>query len=91
MLQLFALRASSCCKHDMVALSWLNAETLKKTPTALLGRLIRCSTHGHSLVRIQYNNITHQVLYSLVPGEVSSEPVTVMVVVSVSPPTVVGQ
>jgi len=75
----------------MGALSWLNTETLKRMPTPLLGRLIRCSTHGRSLVRIRYINITHQVLYSLVPGEVSSELVTVMVVVSVSPPTVVGQ
>ena len=75
----------------MGALSWLNAETLKTTPTPLLGRLVRCSTYGSSFVRIQYINTTHQVLYSLVPGEVSSESVTVMVVVSVGPPNVVGQ
>ena len=33
--QLFASRASSCCKHDMGALSWLNVKTLKRAPTSL--------------------------------------------------------
>ena len=33
--QLFALRASSRCKHDMDALSWLNAATLERAPTPL--------------------------------------------------------
>ena len=43
--QLFASRVSSCCKHDVGALSWLNAETVKKAPTPLFGRLVRCSAH----------------------------------------------
>ena len=29
---LFALRASSRCKHDVGALSWLNAETVEIAP-----------------------------------------------------------
>ena len=31
--QLFALRASSRCKHDVGALSWLNVETVERAPT----------------------------------------------------------
>ena len=30
----------------MVALSWLNAETLKRVPTSLFGRLVRWSAHN---------------------------------------------
>ena len=30
--RLFVAKALSYCKHDMDALSWLNAETLKKVP-----------------------------------------------------------
>ena len=43
---LFALRASNHWKHDMGALSWLNAEALKRVPTPLFGRLVRCCTHA---------------------------------------------
>ena len=35
--QIFASRALSHCKHDMGALSWLNAETLERVPTMLSG------------------------------------------------------
>ena len=31
--QLFASRASSCCKQDMGALSWLNVETPERAPS----------------------------------------------------------
>ena len=37
--QLFALRASSRCKHDVGTLSWLNAETVKRVPTPSLADL----------------------------------------------------
>ena len=37
--QLFALRASSHCKHDVGALSWWNTETVERVPTPLFGRL----------------------------------------------------
>ena len=40
-------RASNHGKHDMGALSMLNAETLKRVPSPLFGRLVRCSAHGH--------------------------------------------
>ena len=39
--QLFASKASNRWKYDMGALSWLNAETLKRVPTCLFGRLVR--------------------------------------------------
>ena len=42
---------------------------------------------GHVL----YINTTHQAVYSLVPGELSSEPVTVMEVVVVGLPNAVSQ
>ena len=48
LVQLFASRASSYCKHDMGALSWLNAE---RAPTPLFGRLVKCSAHGLSFTR----------------------------------------
>ena len=51
---LFASRASNHWKHDMGALSWLNAETHKRVPTPLFGRLVRCSAHGHSFVTLWY-------------------------------------
>ena len=41
-------------EHDMGALSWLDAETLERVPIALFDRLVRCSTHGHSFVRLWY-------------------------------------
>ena len=37
--QLFFSRALSHCKHDMGALSWLNAETVERVPTPLLADL----------------------------------------------------
>ena len=42
------------CKHDMDALSWLDAETLKRAPTPLFDGLERCSAHGHSFARLWY-------------------------------------
>ena len=50
----FASRASSRCKHDVGTLSWLNAETVKRAPTPLFGRLVRCSTHGPFFARLWY-------------------------------------
>ena len=50
--KLFASRASSCYKHDIGTLSWLNLETLKRALTPLFTRTVRCSTHGHSFVRL---------------------------------------
>ena len=41
--QLFALRALSHCKHDMGTLPRLNAETLEMAPTPLFGRFVRCT------------------------------------------------
>ena len=35
-------------------LSWLNAETLERAPTSIFGRLVKCSTHGHSFTRLRY-------------------------------------
>ena len=43
-----------CCKHDMDTLSWLNAKILRRAPTLLFGRLVRCSVHGHSFRRLWY-------------------------------------
>ena len=51
--KLFASRASSSCKHDMGALSWLNAETLERVH--FLGRFVRCSAHGHSFMQYSSN------------------------------------
>ena len=53
-MQLFASRASSRCKHDVCALSWLNVETVKRAPTPLFGRLVRCYTHGPFFERLWY-------------------------------------
>ena len=44
--QLFALRVLSHCKHDVGVLSCLNVETVERVPTPLFGRLVRCSAHG---------------------------------------------
>ena len=52
--RLFALRASSHCKHDVGALSWLNAKTVERVPTLLFDRLVRCSAHGRSFERLWY-------------------------------------
>ena len=43
---------SSLCKHDVGALSWLNAETVERVPTPLFGRLVRCSAHGPFFARL---------------------------------------
>ena len=40
-------------------LLWLNAETLKRAPTPLFGRLVRCSAHGCSFARLQYTQIIY--------------------------------
>ena len=40
--KLFALRASSSCKHDMGALSWLNTETLEIASTPLFAFTVIC-------------------------------------------------
>ena len=46
--------ALSRSKHDMGALLWLNVETLERVPAFLFGRLVMCSTHGHSFTRLWY-------------------------------------
>ena len=52
---LFASRASSrCIKQDVGALSWLNAETVKRAPTPLFGRLVKCSAYGPFFGRLLY-------------------------------------
>ena len=53
-IQLFASRGSSHCKHDVGALSWLNAETVERAITHLFGKLVRCSAHGRSFKRLWY-------------------------------------
>ena len=40
--QPFALRALSCCKHDTDPILWLNVKTLKRVPTTLCGKMVRC-------------------------------------------------
>ena len=50
--RLFVLRSLSCYKHDVGTLLWLNAEALERAPTPLFGRLVQCSTHGHSFARL---------------------------------------
>ena len=52
--QVFASRVSGRCKRDVGALSWLNAETVKRAPTPLFGRLVRCFAHGPFYVRLWY-------------------------------------
>ena len=54
----FASGALSSCKCDMGALSWLKLETLKRAFSTLLGRLVRCSAHGHSFARLQCKNLS---------------------------------
>ena len=66
-IQLFASRASNCCKHDMGTLLWLKAETLKRVPTPLFSRLVRCSPNGCSFTRLWYmlvNCLPQQGLFS---------------------------
>ena len=46
------ITCSSRCIHDMGTLSWLNAETLKRVPTPLVGRLVRCSAYGRDYSKI---------------------------------------
>ena len=41
----------------MGTLLWLNAVTLKRAPTPLFGRLVRCSAHGRSFVRLWYTQL----------------------------------
>ena len=48
-----SLRESGRCTYDMGALLWLNVETLERTLTTLLGRLVRCSAHGQFFVTLQ--------------------------------------
>ena len=52
--QLFASRALSRCKHDVGALSQLNAEIVERVPTPHFGRLKRCSAYGLFFGRLQY-------------------------------------
>ena len=52
--QLSASSGSSRCKHDLSALSWLNAEPSERAPTPLFGRLVRCSAHERSFARLWY-------------------------------------
>ena len=40
-------------KHDVGALSWLNAETVETVPTPFFGRLERCSAQGSFFVRLR--------------------------------------
>ena len=39
----------------MNALSYLNAEALDRVPTPHIVGLVKCSAHGRSFVRLQYN------------------------------------
>ena len=57
--QLFASRASSRCKHDVVLFRGY-AETVERAPTPLFGRLVRCSAHGPFFARLRYNNQTRK-------------------------------
>ena len=50
----FAAMASSCYEQEKGALSWLYVETLKRSPNPLFGRLVWCSAHGCSFVRLGY-------------------------------------
>ena len=56
------LRASSRCKHDMGAHSYLNAETFERASTPLFGRLVRCSAHV-SLSLWYYEMLKPQVVH----------------------------
>ena len=51
---IICFEGSSCCKHDVGALSWLNAETVERAPTPHFGRLVKCSTHGPFFTRLWY-------------------------------------
>ena len=50
----YLFRGLQFAEYDVGALSWLNAETVKRAPTPLFGRLVRCSTHGPFFVRLRY-------------------------------------
>ena len=50
--KLFTSKASSCCKYDMDALSWLNSDTLERAPTPLFSGLVRCSAYECSFTRL---------------------------------------
>ena len=50
--QIIASKVLSCHQHDIGTLSWISA--LERAPTPLFGRLVRCSTHGCSFVRLRY-------------------------------------
>ena len=52
--QFFPSKASSCGKHHMGALSWLNAETHERVPITIFGILVRCSTHGCFFAILNY-------------------------------------
>ena len=56
--QLLPYRASSFCKHEIAAFSWLNAEPLK-TVNPLVGRLVRYSIHGRSFTRLHLGGETN--------------------------------
>ena len=59
----------------MGTLSWLNVGTLERALTPLLGKLVKCSAHGYSFVRLQYlKNPPHS---SLVWGSLRFTPITV--------------
>ena len=55
-IQLFAWRASKCCKHDMGSLSWYNTKTLK-TATPLWQTCKILPAHGRSFTRLKYNYV----------------------------------
>ena len=85
--QLFASR--SRCKHDVGALSWLNAETVERAPTPLFGRLVRCSAHGPFFARLRvyqsaeihncYMQFMHKATFSLKTSskQIISQPVAI--------------
>jgi len=56
---LFALSASSHCKHDMGDLSSLNTEVPERVPTSCFGRLVRCSIHVYSFTSILHILFLH--------------------------------
>ena len=57
----------------MGTLSWLNVATLVRVHTLLFGRLVRCSAHGRSFVRLQYIHVhgMNVTLNDLIAGEVT--------------------
>ena len=71
--QLFALRASTHCKCDIGTPLCLNAATLLRVHTLCFGRLVRCSAHGRSFMRLQYIHVhaMNVTLNDLIAGEVT--------------------